>query len=60
MSDPKQADTDYLASDDVYRGALAALRMWRETGRYGEDWREYRDSAVSWLRLAADRLEAVR
>lgn len=60
MADLNQADTDYLASDDVYRGALVALRMWRETGRGREDWREYRDSAVAWLRLAVDRLEAVR
>ncbi|AJD82564.1 hypothetical protein ALVIN_60 [Mycobacterium phage Alvin] len=49
-----------LASDDVYRAALVALRMWREVGRGRESWREYRDSAVAWLRLAADRLEDVR
>ncbi|AEJ92289.1 hypothetical protein OPTIMUS_76 [Mycobacterium phage Optimus] len=52
--------TEVLASDDVYRAALVALRMWREKGRAREDWREYRDSAVAWLRLAADRLEAVQ
>ncbi|AEJ94144.1 hypothetical protein THIBAULT_64 [Mycobacterium phage Thibault] len=52
--------TEVLASDDVYRAALVALRMWREVGRGREDWREYRDSAVAWLRLAADRLEAVQ
>lgn len=54
------SDTDNLASDIVYRGALVALKKWRHEGRYSSDWRDYRESAVSWLKLAIERLEAIQ
>lgn len=56
----QDAPNGVLCTDDIHRGAILALGLWRNEGRYSDDWREYRESAIAWLTESIKRLEAVK
>ena len=47
-----------ISDDIVLRGAIVALRQYQSLGQALPNEKEYRDSALSWVRLALERLEA--
>lgn len=51
--------TRRLTDDQMFQGAIVALRLWRNEGKFRQDWQEYRDGGVAWLEAAAQRLRAV-
>ncbi len=51
--------TRRLTDDDMFRGAIVALRLWSNEGRFRPNWQEYRDSAVAWLEASTQRLQGI-
>jgi hypothetical protein len=51
--------TRRLSDEDMFRGAILALRLWANEGKFTPQWQEYRDSAVAWLEASAQRLRAI-
>jgi hypothetical protein len=51
--------TRRLSDDVMLRGAIVAVRLWANEGKFKPNWQEYRDSAVAWLEASAKRLRSI-
>ena len=49
-------DTSNLTNDVVYKGVEVAIRLLRQVSHDDPDYADYRDSALSWVALAHERL----